>query len=79
MSNFLHQNIKKLSPTNVGVLIGDVDPFAQQIRDHYIRSMRFQEELVDEGLRILLSHFTIPGESQVVERIIDSFSSHFFK
>ncbi len=36
--------------------------------------MQFKSHLVDQGLRILLTHFTIPGESQVVDRIIDSFS-----
>ena len=41
--------------------------------------MKFKDELVDEGVRILLSHFTIPGESQVVERIIDSFSREFYE
>lgn len=30
--------------------------------------------MIDEGIRILLQHFTIPGESQIVDRIIDSFS-----
>lgn len=29
-------------------------------------------------MRILLSHFTIPGESQIVDRIIDSFSKEFY-
>lgn len=40
--------------------------------------MKFKNHLVDEGMRILLAHFTIPGESQVVDRIIDSFSKEYF-
>jgi Sec7-like guanine-nucleotide exchange factor len=29
-------------------------------------------------MRILLAHFTIPGEAQIVDRIIDSFSKEYF-
>lgn len=40
--------------------------------------MKFHHNLIDEGLRILLKSFTIPGESQVIERIIDCFSKEYF-
>ncbi len=40
--------------------------------------MDFKDHLVDQGMRILLAHFTIPGQSQVVQRIIDSFSKEYF-
>ena len=64
---------------NVGQLIGDWDPLAISIRDHFIGQLDFKGHLVDEGLRILLSHFTIPGESQVVERIIECFSNIYYR
>ena len=35
--------------------------------------------MIDEGIRKLLKYFTIPGESQVVERIIDCFSKIFYE
>lgn len=35
--------------------------------------------MIDEGIRKLLKHFTIPGESQVVDRIIDTFSKIFYE
>jgi brefeldin A-inhibited guanine nucleotide-exchange protein len=34
---------------------------------------------VDLGLRLLLDHFTMPGEAQQVDRIIDSFSKSFYR
>ena len=40
--------------------------------------MKFHGNLVDEGMRIVLKSFTIPGESQVIERIIDCFSKEYF-
>lgn len=66
----MHANLKRLNPTNVGQLIGDIDEFAGRIRRAYIGAIRFSNLPIDEGMRVLLKHFTLPGESQVVERII---------
>jgi Sec7-like guanine-nucleotide exchange factor len=54
----------------VGALIGDIDEFAGRIRKQYIGSINFVGMQIDEALRFLLKHFTLPGESQVVERIV---------
>lgn len=78
IAEWIHKNIKRLSFVNIGLLIGDHDPLGISIRDEYIHQMDFKNELLDEGMRILLAHFTIPGESQVVDRIIDSFSKEYF-
>ena len=75
---FLHQNLKRLNPTNVGQLIGDIDEFAGQVRKHYIGTIHFEGLQIDEGLRVLLKNFTLPGESQVVERIIETFGISFY-
>jgi hypothetical protein len=32
IAKFIHNNLRRLNPTNVGVLIGDIDEFAGQIR-----------------------------------------------
>lgn len=50
-----------------------------KIRDEFIKLINFNNLMIDEGIRKLLKHFTIPGESQVVERIIDSFSKIFYE
>ena len=34
--------------------------------------------MIDDGIRKLLKYFTIPGESQVVDRLIDCFSKQFY-
>ena len=78
IAEFLHRYNKRLNHVNIGVLIGDYDPLAIEVRDIFIEKMGFKGHLVDEGLRILLRYFTIPGESQVVERIIDCFSKAYF-
>jgi brefeldin A-inhibited guanine nucleotide-exchange protein len=73
IAKFLIANLKRLNPTNVGVLIGDIDEFAGQIRREFIGQITFAGVPIDEGLRVLLKHFTLPGESQVVERIVETF------
>jgi brefeldin A-inhibited guanine nucleotide-exchange protein len=75
----LHENLKNLSLTNVGQLIGDIDEFAGQIRKHYIGQMNFYKLPLDEAMRVMLKNFTLPGESQVVERIIDTFGVTYFE
>ena len=39
---FIHENLKILNLTNIGVLIGDIDEFAGEIRKHYIGQMNFR-------------------------------------
>lgn len=78
ISRFIHEHLKQLNPTNVGVLIGDLDDFAKEIRSHYIGSVDFGRLDIDEAMRVLLKKFTLPGESQVVERIIDTFGVTYF-
>jgi len=79
IARFIHENLRRLNPTNVGVLIGDIDEFAGQIRREYIGQMNFSGFPIDEGMRILLRHFTLPGESQVVERIVETFGITYFE
>ena len=70
IARFLHQNLKRLNSINVGALIGDIDEFAGHIRRSFIGAIDFANLQIDEAMRLLLKKFTLPGESQVVERII---------
>lgn len=40
--------------------------------------IKFSQLQIDEGMRSLLKHFTLPGESQVVERIVETFGITYF-
>jgi len=42
-------------------LIGGPDPLSCEIRNQYIGMINFKDLMIDEGLRVLLKHFTIPG------------------
>lgn len=61
IADWVHKNIKRLSFVNIGQLIGDHDPLGISIRDQFIHQIKFKDHSIDESIRILLTHFTIPG------------------
>lgn len=48
-------------------------------REAFIRSLDFTNLRIDEALRFMLEKFRLPGESQLIERILDTFSIHWFE
>lgn len=61
IAKFLHDNISKLRFSNIGALIGGYDDLEMKIRDEFIKQINFNSLMIDEGIRKLLKHFTIPG------------------
>lgn len=51
----------------------------QPIREAFINSLDFTNLRIDEALRFMLEKFRLPGESQLIERILDAFSIHWFQ
>lgn len=49
------------------------------MREAFIRSLDFTNLRIDEALRSMLEKFRLPGESQLIERILDTFSIHWFE
>lgn len=49
------------------------------IREAFIRSLDFSNLRIDEALRFMLEKFRLAGESQLIERILDTFSLHWFE
>lgn len=52
-------------------------PDKVSLLNEYIRLFDFSGLRVDEAIRILLTKFRLPGESQQIERIIEAFSSAY--
>lgn len=48
------------------------------LREAFIKSLNFTNLRIDEALRFMLEKFRLAGESQLIERILDSFSLHWF-
>jgi len=44
----------------------------------FCRTFGFQDQRVDEALRSFLETFRLPGESPVIEHIMESFSENVF-
>lgn len=49
------------------------------LRETFIKSLDFSNLRIDEALRFMLEKFRLAGESQLIERILDSFSLHWFE
>lgn len=49
------------------------------MREAFIQSLDFNNLRIDEALRSMLEKFRLPGESQLIERILDTFSIHWFE
>ncbi|KAJ1968164.1 GDP/GTP exchange factor for ARF [Dispira parvispora] len=63
------------------VLLGDFlsRPKHLSILQAYIQSFDFYGLRLDEALRLLLTQFRIPGESQQIERVVETFSHRYYE
>ncbi|CAD8069698.1 unnamed protein product [Paramecium primaurelia] len=75
-AQFLWEN-RDLNKDKLGELFGCSSEFNQQVFQQYIDFMNFKDLQVDEGLRYMLEFFTLPGESQQIDRIMEKFASKY--
>ncbi|CAK61467.1 unnamed protein product (macronuclear) [Paramecium tetraurelia] len=75
-AQFLWEN-RDLNKDKLGELFGSSTEFNQQVFQQYIDFMNFKDLQVDEGLRYMLEFFTLPGESQQIDRIMEKFASKY--
>jgi|GEM_PF-4304683 len=76
---FFHENHGKLDFVKVGEVLGDPDQQKLQILKEFTSQMGedFEDKSIDEALRIYTERFRVPGESQKIDRIMDSFGEVF--
>ena len=75
ISEFLFENNGRMNKKNIGLLI--CDPKKTDLLKEFISLFDFKGLRVDEAIRILLTKFRLPGESQQIERIVEAFSSSY--
>lgn len=63
-------NSPSISKEKLGEFFGEEDTFNIEVLGEYADYMQFKNMNIDDGLRFYLDHFTLPGESQKVDRII---------
>ncbi|EDO31538.1 predicted protein, partial [Nematostella vectensis] len=76
MARLLREN-PRLDKKTIGEYIGKKDN--SKVLDAFVRSFEFHDLRVDEGLRQFLESFRLPGESPVIEHIMEFFSEVFFE
>lgn len=76
MARFLRED-KRVGPFMIGEIFGDPEDFNTVVRETYLDSLAFAGLSVLEALKYYLSLFELPGESQKVERILESFAKKY--
>jgi brefeldin A-resistance guanine nucleotide exchange factor 1 len=70
-------NSSHLSKTIIGDYIGRKEN--EEVLVEYVKKYSFEGKRIDEALRVFLEKFRLPGESQMIDRIILKFSIEYFK
>ena len=63
----------------LGEFIGGSKPFNKAVLHEYVGCFSFAGMQLDEALRYFLGMFLLPGEGQVVDRIMENFGAQYFK
>lgn len=72
-------NANGLSKTSIGECIGANTPLAAEVLDEFMKWFDFENKELVGSLRIFLSSFRLPGEAQIIDRILQKFSERYFK
>lgn len=77
ISDFLHKYSDKLNKTQIGEYMGSPDQLNMQVLTSYTNSIDFKNIDFSEGIRLFLSGFRLPGESQKIDRMMENFASRY--
>lgn len=75
IAKFLFENNARINKKQSGLLL--CNPNKIDLLTCFIDNFEFKGLRVDEAIRILLTKFRLPGESQQIERIIEVFSKKY--
>jgi len=69
---------KGLDKIKIGEYLGDRDELNAEVLDKFACSFSFEQMEFDLAMRHFLSFFRLPGESQVIERIVQKFAAKYY-
>jgi hypothetical protein len=69
----------ELNKTAIGEYLGERDDFSIEVLQQFIRLLDFKNIPFVRALRMLLSRFRLPGESQKIERITEVFAEVYYE
>lgn len=75
VSRFFFKSSGRLNKKVLGEFIAK--PVNESLLKEFLTLFDFKGLRVDEALRILLKTFRLPGESQQIERIVETFAAHY--
>jgi Sec7-like guanine-nucleotide exchange factor len=80
LTRFLKE-VPTLSPTEIGKFIGEKKPFNEEVLSWYIEEFDWSSEETDliDAMKELMTGFRIPGEGQIVDRILEKFGEKIAK
>ena len=68
-----------LNKTKIGDLIGGKSDFDKEVLREFVGKMDFTGLEFDVALRRFLQAFRLPGEAQIIDRIMEAFSKHYYE
>jgi len=68
----------EIKKTKLGEYIGKNKEFNKKVLKEFINTFNFSGTRIDQALRMLLFTFQIPGEAQIIDRLIEAFSNKYF-
>jgi len=77
IASFLMEYNNQLSKEQLGQLLGGKAVHCTGIRTAFTKLFDFRGDKLDTALRKYLTKFMIPGEAQVIDRIIESFAEKY--
>ena len=77
VANFL-RSAPGLEMTAVGEYLAKGTPFNSAVRTAFVDTFAFEGQSLTQALREYLNSFKLPGESQLIERLMESFSQCYF-
>eukprot|EP01103_Thecamoeba_quadrilineata_P010888 TRINITY_DN2474_c0_g1_i2.p1 TRINITY_DN2474_c0_g1~~TRINITY_DN2474_c0_g1_i2.p1 ORF type:complete len:480 (-),score=87.63 TRINITY_DN2474_c0_g1_i2:75-1514(-) len=75
LAQFLHENNKILNSTKVGEFLSERDN--KEVLLAYMDHFEFTNKDFDDALRLALSKFRLPGESQKIDRVMEAFAIRY--
>lgn len=66
-----------LNKEKIGLVLGEPDALSQAVLAAYTDTFVFEDRPFTECLRIFLESFRLPGESQKIDRIVESFAARY--
>jgi len=78
IAEFLHET-PGLNKTKIGEYVGGSTDFHKAVLLEFVRALKFKNLEFEMALRRFLTTFRLPGEAQVIDRIMEAFAKHYYE